>query len=59
MIHFSERLKFNILFDEWCSKNNALSCPMNVIAFLQSNGLITEERFKHFLEDKSIEMVES
>lgn len=59
MIHFSDRLKFNALFSEWCSKNNALDCPINVIVFLQSNGLITEERFRQFLKDNPVEMVES
>lgn len=56
MIHFSERLKFNVLYNKWCSENNVLDCPMSVIVFLQSNGLITEERFKQFLKDNPVEL---
>lgn len=56
VIHFSERLKFSALFDKWCSENNVSKAPINVIVFLQNNGLITEERFRQFLKDNPVEL---
>ena len=49
MILFSQRLKFEKIFNEWCKEIGIAKDPKNVVAFLSIRGLINEEEFLKFL----------
>ena len=53
MTVFSQRLKMEALFNKWCEENGIVKRPQNVIAFLDINGLIDEEKFHEFLKEHS------
>lgn len=44
MLMFPERRRLAKMFDKWAEKNNAAKKPENVIAYLQSIGVIDTEK---------------
>lgn len=44
MLMFSERRRLAKMFDEWADENNAANRPENVIAYLQTLGVIDVEK---------------
>lgn len=44
MLMFSERRQLAKMFDKWADENNAAKKPENVIAYLQSIGVIDTEK---------------
>lgn len=50
IIHFSERIKVGELFKQWCKELGASPSPINMIVFLEANGLLNEEAFRAFLK---------
>lgn len=56
MFYFSQRLKLARLFEKWCLNNNLLNCPQNVVAFLDGNNLINEEKCLEFLKVNHVEL---
>lgn len=55
MIFFSDRLKLESLFYRWARGHNPMikECPSSVISFLQSNGLLNEDKVKEFVKEKT------
>lgn len=51
MIFFSQRKKLEELFLKWAKENGAATSPMNVVAFLQINNLLNEEKIREFLAE--------
>lgn len=56
MLFFSHRRKLENLFLKWCKDTDAANRPMNVVAFLQSNGLIDEDKALEFIKNTSVEV---
>ncbi len=53
MLLFSQRLKLQSLYLEWCARNNVADTPLSVITFLYSNDLIDEEKAHLYLEEQT------
>ena len=51
MLLFSQRLKLQDLYLEWCKKNNTADTPLSVVTFLHINGLIDDGKANKFLEE--------
>ena len=51
MLLFSQRLKLQDLYLEWCEKNNVADTPLSVVTFLHINDLIDDEKANKFLEE--------
>lgn len=51
MLLFSQRKKLEELFIKWAKENGAATSPMNVVAFLQINNLLNEDRVFEFLSE--------
>lgn len=52
MLIFSKRLALEKLFLKWAKENGAATTPLNVVTFLQINGLLNEERTEEFLTEQ-------
>lgn len=55
MTWFSQRLKLQDVYSEWCKENNIADCPMSVIAFLDTNGMINEDGVLEYLRSIDIQ----
>lgn len=51
MIWFSQRNKLSELFEKHCEESKTLCCPVNMIAWLYSLGLLNEEKVKEYLKE--------
>ena len=58
MLLFSQRLKLQDLYLEWCKKNNVADTPLSVVTFLHINDLIDDERANKFLEVMQFDIYE-
>lgn len=56
MLLFSQRLKLQSLYLEWCKRNNVTDTPFSVITFLHSNSLIDDEAANRYLEEHEDEV---
>ena len=57
MILFSGRARIADEFERWAQERGAQSCPLNVVTFLMSEGLLDEEKAVEYL--KKLEAGES
>ena len=51
MLFFNHRRKLENLFLKWCKENGVANTPMSVVAFLQINGLIDEDKALEFVKN--------
>lgn len=49
---FSQRKKLGESITKWIHKNSAENCPMNVVAWLSSHGMLDAERVREYLTKK-------
>jgi hypothetical protein len=56
MLLFSQRLKLQSLYLQWCKRNNVADTPFSVITFLHSNSLIDDEAANRYLEEHKDEV---
>lgn len=49
---FSQRKDLAEAYKEWCLSNVVADCPLNVITFLQANGLLNVEKAKEFIQKR-------
>lgn len=54
MLMFSERRRLAKMFDEWADENNAANRPENVIAYLQTIGVIDVEKAREAMASDEI-----
>ena len=54
MTWFSQRLKLQEVYTEWCKENNVLDCAMSVITFLDTNGMVDEDGVLDYLRSIDI-----
>lgn len=54
MLFFSDRLKLERMFYKWARSQTprVKECPNSLIAFLEGNGLLNEEKVRHFIEEE-------
>lgn len=50
MFWFMDRLKLSRLFERWAVENNVRMCGAGMLAWLQINGLLNEEKAREFLK---------
>ncbi len=50
MILFSGRIRLAAMYELWRRKNFVADCPMSVVTFLQTSGLLDEEACKEALK---------
>lgn len=48
MILFSERLVVAEEFEKWAEENNVKNCPLSVLGFLRTRGMLNEPAIKNF-----------
>lgn len=48
MILFSERLVVAEEFEKWAEENNVKNCPLSVLGFLETHGMLNEPATKDF-----------
>lgn len=55
MLFFSDRLKLEKMFYKWARSQTPMvkECPNSLIAFLEGNSLLNEEKVRHFIEKSS------
>ena len=58
MLVFSKRLSIVKLFEKWCKENDASDSPFNMLVFLQTNGLLNEEKCLEFLDKNPVDLSE-
>lgn len=56
MLLFSQRLKLQDLYLQWCERNQVADTPFSVITFLHSNSLIDDEAANRYLEEYKDEL---
>jgi hypothetical protein len=56
MLLFSQRLKLQNLYLQWCERNQVADTPFSVITFLYGNDLINEEKAHLYLEEHKDEV---
>lgn len=51
LLFFSDRLKLEKMFYKWARSQTPMvkECPNSLIAFLEGNGLLNEEKVRHFI----------
>jgi len=54
LLFFSDRLKLERMFYKWARSQTprVKECPNSLIAFLEGNGLLNEEKVRHFIEEE-------
>lgn len=52
MLFFSERNNLAKLFEKWCKENNAAICSVNMVTFLETKGLLNEDKIKELLKEE-------
>lgn len=52
-LFFGDRVKLQEMYAKWSYENNVLDCPLSVIGFLESNGLINVEAAAKFIEERT------
>lgn len=58
MLFFSDRLKLEKMFYKWARSQTPMvkECPNSLIAFLEGNSLLNEEKVRHFIEESNKQM---
>ena len=56
MITFSERLKIAAIFREWCKEHKAEKSLENLVAFLQIQEALNEEKIKEVIKNGTREI---
>lgn len=49
MFWFADRLRLGRLFERWAAENDVRVCPAGMLAYLQVNGLLNEEKARKFV----------
>ena len=55
MIFYGDRARIADEFERWAQERGAQSCPLNVVTFLMSRGLLDEERAVEYLKELEAE----
>lgn len=53
---FSERIKMEVIFNEWCDLHNVMKAPNSLVALMESMGWLNTEKIKDDL--KKVHMVD-
>lgn len=53
---FSERIKIEVIFNEWCDLRNVMKVPNSLVALMESMGWLNTEKIKDDL--KKVHMVD-
>lgn len=53
LLFFSDRMKLERIFYKWARSQTPMvkECPNSLIAFLEGNGLLNEEKVRQFIGD--------
>ena len=51
MLLFTARLKLAEKYDQWRKENHVLDCPLSVVTFLLSMGLLDEDKCREYLKE--------
>lgn len=52
MILFSDRMKIERLFIEWCEENGVAQMPNSLVAFMQTKGWLNEDKINDDMRGK-------
>lgn len=55
MTWFSQRLKLQDVYSDWCKENKVEECMMSMIVFLEVNGMINEDGVLEYLRSIDIQ----
>lgn len=58
MIYFTQRRKLGELYKQWIIDNHVYDCPSSVVDFLQTKGLLNEEKTNEFLAVKTSSIID-
>jgi len=58
MIYFTQRRKLGELYKQWIIDNHVYDCPSSVVDFLQTKGLLNEEKTHEFLAVKTSSIID-
>lgn len=50
MLFFNHRRRLAMQFESWCKENGILYCAQSMVAFLQGEGLLDEEKVMEYLK---------
>lgn len=56
MLVYSQRKKLEELFHKWAKENGVAMSPANVVAWLNTNGMIDKDKVVEFLSEHEVVM---